>query len=297
MATNYISNKYILPAIIAIIIVMIAPKTAGAAEVPTDSSAKPLRPVAAAYMVEAGSSGIVNTYLTPLRYKGFEAAFRYERMQAMRFNPEKWVMRLSAALKLDRTENPAKNAEMWRIDAEATWGMTYRWKLPHNITLAAGGSIGANIGALYNQRNGNNPVAVEAALTLNATGYAMWKTRIGRMPLILRYQPTIPLTGIFFSPDYGELFYEIYLGNDNGLVHGAWWGNYFRMENLLTADLYLGTTALRVGIAQDLLSTKVNNITTELVSWRAVIGVSGEWLSIRPDRGIDSKARIISALY
>ena len=282
-----------LLALIAIILVLSC--TTAYAQ-PADSVA-PLRPVAAAYTLEAGSSQIVNTYLTPLRYSGMEMAFRYERMQAMRFNPDKWVMRLAAALKLDRTENPAKNAEMWRINGDLTWGMTYRWRLPHNITLAAGGSAGINLGVLYNQRNGNNPVAVEAAFTLNATGYASWQTRIGRLPITLRYQPTLPLTGIFFSPDYGELFYEIYLGNDKGLVHPAWWGNYFRFDNLLTADLHLGKTALRVGLAADVLSTKVNNITTRNVSWRAAIGVAGEWLSINPYKGLDRQARIISALY
>ncbi|MCM1022156.1 MAG: DUF3316 domain-containing protein [Muribaculaceae bacterium] len=258
---------------------------------------KPLRPVAAAYTFEIGSSRIVNTYLTPLRYTGLEGAFRYERMQAMRFNPDRWIMRLNTIVKFDHADNPAHNAEMWRINGDVSWGMTYRWRLPYKITVAAGGSAELNLGALYNPRNGNNPVAVEAALTVNATGYVAWQTRIGKFPLTLRYLPTIPLTGVFFSPDYGELFYEIYLGNDKGLAHAAWWGNYFRMDNLLTADVHFGKTALRIGLAADILSTKVNNITTELVSWRVSVGVAGEWLSISPYRGIDHQARIISALY
>lgn len=93
-------------------IVVALPAQAVDAAPPDDYSGKPLRPVTAAYTLEAGSSQLVNTYLTPLRYNGIEAAFRYERMQAMRFNPEKWVMRLTASIKIDRTENPAKNAEM-----------------------------------------------------------------------------------------------------------------------------------------------------------------------------------------
>lgn len=285
--------KYILQFIYGLL--LLSAGTIAAAE-PADS-VKPLRPVDAAYTVEAGSTQIVNTYLTPLRYDGMELALRYERMQAMKFCPEKWVMRLNASIKGARTENPAKNAKMWRLAGEVSWGMTYRWRLPYNISLAAGGSAGLNLGVLYNQRNGNNPVAVEAAFTLNATGYAAWQTRIGGMPLTLRYQPTLPLTGVFFSPDYGELFYEIYLGNDKGLAHAAWWGNYFRMENLLTADLHLGKTALRLGVAADFMSTKVNNITTRNVAWRAAVGVAGQWLSISPYKGIDRQARIISALY
>ena len=41
-----------------------------------------VRPVLSAYMVEAGSAHVCDTYLTPLHYSGWSAAFSYERMQA-----------------------------------------------------------------------------------------------------------------------------------------------------------------------------------------------------------------------
>lgn len=256
-----------------------------------------LRPVTSSYTYEIGGATLANTYLTPLKYKGWDMALNYERMQAMKFNPEKWVMRLTAGIDLNRTDNPAKNATMWRLVADFSWGMTYRFKLPHNITLAGGGSTSLDLGCVYNARNGNNPVAVEAAWTVNLTGYASWNVKIGRLPVTLRYQPTIPLTGVFFSPDYGELFYEIYLGNHSGLAHCAWWGNYFRMENLVTADLHLGATSLRVGFRNNILSTSINDITTRTITHSAVIGVTTEWISLNPSRKADNNARIISALY
>lgn len=256
-----------------------------------------LRPVTSSYTYEIGGATLANTYLTPLKYKGWDMALNYERMQAMKFNPEKWVMRLTAGIDLNRTDNPAKNATMWRLVADFSWGMTYRFKLPHNITLAGGGSTSLDLGCVYNARNGNNPVSVEAAWTVNLTGYASWNVKIGRLPVTLRYQPTIPLTGVFFSPDYGELFYEIYLGNHSGLAHCAWWGNYFRMENLVTADLHLGATSLRVGFRNNILSTSINDITTRTITYSAVIGVTTEWISLNPSRKADNNARIISALY
>lgn len=256
-----------------------------------------LRPVTSSYTYEIGGATLANTYLTPLKYKGWDMALNYERMQAMKFNPEKWVMRLTAGIDLNRTDNPAKNATMWRLVANFSWGMTYRFKLPHNITLAGGGSTSLDLGCVYNARNGNNPVAVEAAWTVNLTGYASWNVKIGRLPVTLRYQPTIPLTGVFFSPDYGELFYEIYLGNHSGLAHCAWWGNYFRMENLVTADMHLGATSLRVGFRNNILSTSINDITTRTITYSAVIGVTTEWISLNPSRKADNNARIISALY
>ena len=256
-----------------------------------------LRPVTSSYTYEIGGATLANTYLTPLKYKGWDMALNYERMQAMKFNPEKWVMRLTAGIDLNRTDNPAKNATMWRLVADFSWGMTYRFKLPHNITLAGGGSTSLDLGCVYNARNGNNPVAVDADWTVNLTGYASWNVKIGRLPVTLRYQPTIPLTGVFFSPDYGELFYEIYLGNHSGLAHCAWWGNYFRMENLVTADMHLGATSLRVGFRNNILSTSINDITTRTITYSAVIGVTTEWISLNPSRKADNNARIISALY
>lgn len=260
-------------------------------------SVRPLRPVAAAYTFEVGSAHLADTYISPLEYDGWSAAFRYERMQAMKFDPDRWIMRLSASVEVDRTQNPARNAVMWMGSIDASWGMLRRWRLPWSLTLAAGGSTGVNLGCLYNDRNGNNPASAKAAWTVNATAMAAWNVTLGRLPVTLRYQPTVPLTGVFFSPDYGELYYEIYLGDDSGLAHCAWWGNYFAMENLLTADLRFGGTSLRLGYRNYILSTKVNYITTRVVTHAFVIGLSGEWLSLNPRHPFNRDARVISALY
>ena len=106
-----------------------------------------------------------------------------------------------------------------------------------------------------------------------------------------------PLVGAFFSPDYGELYYEIYLGNHKGLAHAAWPGNYFRLDNLLSADLHLGNTSLRIGYAADIFSSKTNNIVTRHITHLFVLGVTTESITIGRSRGIDPHARIISAIY
>ena len=119
---------------------------------------------------------------------------------------------------------------------------------------------------------------------------------LGR-PLTLRYQPVLPVAGVFFSPDYGELYYEIYLGNHSGLAHFAWWGNYFMLDNHLTADLSLGATSLRLGYSGRIFSSKVNDIVTHVFTHAFVVGISGEWMSLNPRKGISADARIISATY
>ncbi len=266
---------------------------------PKDSivEVEPLRPVMSAYMLECGGANLADTYLTPLKYDGWNVALRYERMQAMKFNPDRWIMRLAVGFETDKTENPAKNATMWYWGLDLSWGMMHRWQLPYGITVAGGGSTSLDLGCLYNGRNGNNPASAKGAWTVNLTGYATWNFNLWKLPVTLRYHPTIPVTGVFFSPDYGELYYEIYLGNHSGLAHAAWWGNYFMMENLVTADLHFGNTSLRLGYRGRILSTHINDITTRMITNGFVLGVSGEWLSVSPRKGIDSTARIVSALY
>lgn len=262
----------------------------------TDSIA-PLRPVTSSYMLEAGSAHLADTYLTPVHYTGEHFGFAYERMQAMRFCPDRWVMQLKIGLSGDHTQNPVKNATMWAATLRGAWAMTHRWRIGNGFTVGAGAGVSLTGGALYLSRNGNNPVAARAAFTLDATGSIGWHGRIIGIPVTARYQPTLPVTGIFFSPDYGELYYQIYLGDHSGLCHGAWPGNYFSLDNLFTVDLYFGATALRLGYHNRVFSSKVNNIVSRDISHCFVIGITTEWLSLRPGKRLDTDARIISATY
>lgn len=258
---------------------------------------EPLRPVTSAYMLEVGSASVADSYLSPITYRGWSAAFAYERMQAMKFAPDDWVMQLNVRIELDRGRNDADNATTWRIDGHADWGMYHRWRLTPALTVAAGASTGIDAGCIYNPRNSNNPASAKLAWTVNASGYVAYNLKLRKLPVTLRYQPTLPLAGIFFAPEYDELYYEIYLGNHDGLVHFAWPGNRFAMTNLLTADLHFGSTSLRVGYRGYLFSSKANDLVTNIYTHSFVLGLSGEWLSLSKRHSLSRDARIISALY
>lgn len=256
-----------------------------------------LRPVLSVFTAEAGGTRIHDTYLTPLRYSGWQAALGYERMQAMRFSPEKWIMQLEARLALGRTLNPAKTALMWQIEFRPSWSMMWRTRLPEGFTVGVGGTASADLGVLYLPRNGNNPAAAKASITVGATGFAAWNGRLGRLPLTIKYQPELPLIGAFFSPDYDELYYEIWLGNHSGLAHCAWPGSFFRLDNLLTADLHLGATTIRLGYRCEVFSSKAGDIVSRAVTHTFVLGIATELISLRAGRSHTPDARIISALY
>lgn len=268
------------------------------AAAPADS-VRPYRPVINAYALGLGSSHICNTYLTPLHYDGWASVLRYERMQAMSFDPERWVMQLDGTLDFGRTLNPARNATMLDLDLRLAWSMLrhHHDVLTPGLSLYWGGYVSASAGGLLLARNGNNPAQAQADAVIGPAAMAAYAIRLGRLPVTLRYSVRMPLTGAFFSPDYGELYYEIYLGNHSGLVHTAWPGNYFRLDNLLTADLHLGNTCLRIGYACDIFSSKASNIVAGRTTHCLVLGVTTESISIGRSRGLDADARIISAMY
>ena len=261
-----------LTSLLAILLLSVLPLRADGDDMP--------RPVTASYTVGVGSSHLTDTYLSPISYSGWSTSLAYRRMQAAPFSPGRLTMMLDLSATLDRARNPARNSTMWGALLRLEWGLARRWTPVPSLTLAAGGTLSAEGGVIYNARNGNNPASAKGAVTLNLTGYAAWNVRVGRLPVTLLYRPTLPLAGAFFSPDYGELYYEIYLGNRSGLVHAAWPGSWFNLDNLVAADLHLWRgTSLRVGYQGRVHSSKASGIVNNISRHTFIIGITGNWIS------------------
>lgn len=263
----------------------------------TQSDTTAVRPVNASYTLRAGSAHIADTYLTPIKYSGWNVGVAYQRIQAAGFAPDRWLLQLGIALDAQGTMNPVQSSRMWSGALQVDYAMIHRWRWHSGLSFGVGPQATLIGGVRYLNRNGNNPASARAAFTFNITGFASWHTHIGHLPVTLRYQPSLPVIGVFFSPDYGELYYEISLGNHSGLAHCAWWGHYFRIHNDITLDLHFGSTALRLGYQGMYESTKVNNIVTRTVIHSAVVGVSGDWLSLPPRESLSATTRIITAGY
>lgn len=253
-----------------------------------------VRPVTSAYMVEVGSGRLADTYLSPLKYSGTHLGLLYQRFQAMKFDPENWTMKLSMGLRGDMTKNQSQNSDLVNLIAEGSWTMMHRWQLPCNLSVGIGPGLSLDLGVMYLSRNGNNPASAKCSATLDASAFAAWKHKIGALPFTIMYQARMPLTGAFFSPNYGQLYYQIYLGDTKGLAHAAWWGNFFGFENMLSADFHFGATTVRLGYRGNFVSTKVNNIIAHEYSNSIVLGLVCEWISLAPQRKI-AASKIISS--
>lgn len=243
------------------------------------------RPVTSAWMVEIGSSHLADTYLSPLHYSGSHYSLTYSRLQAMKRIT--LIQGWDASLTFD-------NATMLGATVDGSWRMMRRWILPYGWQLGIGGYTGLQAGALYLKRNSNNPAQAIASINIGPEGFVQWNGKLNKTPLVIRYQASSPLLGTFFCPDYGELYYEIALGNHSGLAHFAWPENYRRLRSLLSIDFNFGKYTLRLGYRFDATSSRVNNITSRRISHAAVIGIVCDFINLNTR---NKNAQIVSALY
>lgn len=206
-------------------------------------------------------------------------------------------MQLSAGATYNTVKNYVKSHKMQGAFVDFSWGMMHRWRPLSGLQLFAGASTSFDGGVIYNPLNSNNPVAVKLHWSLNPTAMAVYNMKLWNMPLTFRYQATISAFGLFFSPDYGESYFELYVGNHSGLVHAGWWGNRFDMQNALTVDMHFGNTVLRVGYSGLIRTSWICNINSQIYNNMFTIGVGGDWMSLPGKSSSGKKAKIISALY
>ena len=246
------------------------------------------RPVLGEYRLETGHTSALSTYLSPIKYSGKVYSVSGEWRKASQWNPEKLIMQFSGGVSYRDMLNPYHSAVMLGIDGNFSWGVGYRFNFPKQLQLTVGGSVAANGGCLYLTRNSNNPVSINARIGLNLNAALSWRTRIGRLPIILEDEVTLPTIGGFFAPPYGETYYEIYLGNRKGLAHCGWWGNNFGIDNLLSLRLDLGRTALQVGYRYNYDSSHANHLNMAISAHSFVIGVIPHGLGIKRKQNINS---------
>ena len=231
------------------------------------------RPVTGYYSLEIGRKSVLATYLSPLKYHGTSYTLSGEWSKAMPFNPRNAIMHFDGKVCFDNLSNPAGTARMIGLNAGFKWGISWRNVFPNGVQVTGGGSVDIDGGAYYLLRNGNNPVQAMATAAISARLSASRPFRIGAIDFLIADKVSVPSLSVFFSPEYGETYYEIYLGNHSGLVHAGWWGNNFRIDNLLSATFDFGRTAAMIGYRFSVDTQWANNLNTKIFTHSLVLGI------------------------
>lgn len=250
------------------------------------------RPVIGYYNIEIGRRHVLSTYLSPFSYRGTGLGVSGYWTKMLPANPEHLAMDFQVRGVMGSLLNPARTASEIDFTGSFAWGLQWKKRLPHDFIVGVGGEAGIYGGVFYLPRNGNNPVSAQFAVGIGAVGSAGWHTRIGRLPILFSDRLSLPLLSGFFMPDYGETYYEIYLGNHGGLAHCGWPGNRFGIDNLLSATLDFGRTSIQVGYRFSMQNTQANNLVNRVFNHAFVIGIVPGGIGLKQRRD-----NIITPIY
>lgn len=225
-----------------------------------------VRPITSVYGLEVGGANVSCNYLSPLPYTGTGLSLYGGWGKAMRQHPRELVMAFTGGLGLSRATNPSKSAAMLGVGGRFGWGPSWRKTLAPDWALTIGGALDLSADLLWLPVNGNNPVQVMAYAGIGLTAGLSWRTRFGRLPVTIADRAWLPTLGAFFCPEYGEAYYEIYLGNHSNLAHFGWWGNSFGINNHMTVTLHFrNRRSLVLGYRLYVRTNHANNLTNQYV--------------------------------
>lgn len=222
----------------------------------------------------AGVTSLLDTYLSPENYKGWEVRFSRETLHQTKLMKGKIWQQTYFQGNFGYTDNRAENNKTATALANWNYGWYYRQPLSNNFNLLLGGAADLNGGFTYNMRNGNNPVSLRIYGSIDASALALWKLQIRQRLLQLRYQFNFPLMGLMFMPHYGQSYYEIFsIGERGGTVKFTSPFNAPSLRQILSADYPIGKLTFRLTYVWDIQQAHINQIKTHTYSHIFMIGV------------------------
>ena len=216
----------------------------------------------------------LDTYLSPMEYKGPQVGFLHDTYRTLQRNPHIVFQTLTQG-ELSYTDNPAQNAHDMggSIRYDAGWGRQWKDILWKDLDFTVGGMAGGTLGFLYNNRNGNNPAQARANITASAFVRADYRFKIRKQTLALHYQAHMPLIGATFMPQFGQSYYDLFdRGNYDHNIRCMHPANALSLRQLFTVDIPVRHACLSVGYLSDLRQLNTNGIRQHQYGRAFVIG-------------------------
>ena len=233
-------------------------------------------------MLMAGAANSLDTYLSPLTYRGTELRFT---SQTVHNRPGRnWTYSLTHGLRLAR--ETMRTNDGVRLEGGYDVSCSWQRKIVNRtvgywgrLLVTAGAGVDATVGFRYNAQNSNNPAQAEAAVCFTPAMAADWRfflvspKRGRRRALGLRYEAAVPLVGMMFSPAFGQSYYEIFSrGNYDHNLCTIWVGNAPSLRQRLLFNFKLLKRHFFIGYEGDYRQARVNDIKYHRYTNAAVLG-------------------------
>ncbi|MDR0798424.1 MAG: DUF3316 domain-containing protein [Dysgonamonadaceae bacterium] len=253
-------------------------------------------PVALTYqssLVGIGRAKVYDSYLSPLSYSGTHIGFLFEQMKQTGLCEKKIFAQHQLNATFADAKNPAGTAEDYAGALTYNYGLYYRFPEIKRFQFFAGGQIGGLFGMLYNSRNGNNPVDVKADFSFNLSGIAAYRMQIKQQLVNLRYQINVLVAGGLLSPEYGQSYYEIGLGEGGSYAYFASLHNRIAINQLLSVEFPFQICTLRFSFSHRFYQTNINDLQTQLIDRAIYIGLSRNFYTVRGKQSTSNHYRYV----
>ena len=227
-----------------------------------------------------GKANVYDTYLSPLNYSGDSYSLMEEYMKMTKLLGGNIAEQQLFHIDFSSTQNKAGNSINYTGLMEYNYGLFYRFTPISNLNIFAGSQANGLAGFVYNVRNSNNPVTAKAHLSLTLSGAASYNFKIKSQPVRLRYQISSPFAGLMFSPQYGQSYYEISLGDEGQLIYFSSYHNHLSLRNSFSIEIPLRFMTLRAMYVHSIYETFINNIDTRIHNNSLMIGFSEELFTV-----------------
>ena len=213
------------------------------------------------YLLGMGKNHVYDSYLSPLDYAGSTLGFTRIGERTMQRGQGRWSQMTYFDFNASQLHNPVGNATTWDGELQFNYGQHYHLMAQPKWNVALGGLLGAHLGGTYNTRNGNNPGQMRMALDLAVSAvatrqFALWKKR-----WTWRTQCDLPVMGTFFTPNYGQSYYEILIfGPANRNIVFSHPFNAPSVRLLSTISIPFGTSSLTLGYKADIRQSTVHHL-------------------------------------
>lgn len=257
-----------------------------------ESTQQSVIPVNQSTLIGIGKAYLEDSYLSPIKYEGIAISLLHDRITASRKYGSNILIQNQFRIQTAITKNPTLSSSEYWGNLNYNLNIFYPLIDSGKLRLYGGGGTEALFGGIYNVRNTNNPGSLKTYVNLNLSSMVLYKLR----NLSLRWQLSTPFAGMFFSPEYGHSYYEIFtLGNDKGTVHFGSFHNQLALRSYFTVDIPIKNLTIRTGYLWDYYATDVNELITRTNAHQFMLGLAFESLYVGGKRAQDKS--IIKSVY
>ena len=152
-----------------------------------------------AQMIGIGAVNILDTYLSPEKYRGTELRYISHTLRERR--DSRWSRLIVHQGNMSYSDNRSGNGGEIAGAYTFSYGVHYNWNFfDGSLNVKAGAQADVNVGFLYNTRNSNNPAQARLSLNISPSAAATYRFRLWQHNYSLRYELSVPLIGMMFSP-------------------------------------------------------------------------------------------------